>query len=260
MKCNEIIEILEQLSPKRFACEWDNVGLMAGSADSDIHKILVALDCDDAAVEKAVSIGADLIVTHHPLIFGGLKHVTADDLTGRRIIRMIQNHISCYAMHTNFDVKGGMAQLAADMIGIKNVEPLEIICEGEGLGRIGTWEEILTVGQWAERIKQVFGLPTVCVYGNLENEVSKVAISPGSGKDYVSCSNQKGADLLITGDITHHVGIDAVAQNLAVIDAGHYGIEHIFIQFVGGYLKEKTAASGKIQIIEMDKKLPFIIV
>jgi len=257
MKCSEIIEILEQLSPKRFACDWDNVGLMVGSLDAHIKKILVTLDGDDAAIDKAIETGSNLIITHHPLIFNQIKTVTADDLTGRRIIKLIENNISLYSMHTNFDVKGGMAQLAADMIGMRDGEVLETVCEGEGLGRVGTFQELLTVRQWADKIKDIFGLPNVCVFGDLDRIVSRVAISPGSGKDFVSYAIEKEAQLFITGDINHHSGIDANAQGLEIIDAGHYGIEHIFIKFISEYLEKRLLS---FQIVQMDKKLPFIIV
>ncbi|SEW24665.1 Nif3-like dinuclear metal center hexameric protein [[Clostridium] fimetarium] len=260
MKCSEIIEILELLSPKRFACDWDNVGLMVGSPNAHIKKILVTLDGDDAAIDEAIKTGSDLIITHHPLIFNEIKNVTTGDLTGRRIIKLIQNDICVYSMHTNFDVKGGMAQLAADMIGIQDGEVLEDVCEGEGLGRVGTFGESLTVRQWADKIKALFGLPNVCVFGNLERIVSRVAISPGSGKDFVQCAIEKGAQLFISGDINHHSGIDANAQGLEIIDAGHYGIEHIFIKFISEYLESEILASQEVQIVHMNKKLPFVIV
>lgn len=259
MKCSEIIEILEHLSPKKYACEWDNVGLMVGNPDADIKKILVVLDGDDPAIEKAIETGVDLIVTHHPLIFGGLKSIRTDEFNGSRIFSLIQNNINCYSMHTNFDAKGGMAELAADMIGINDCEVLEVILDGEGFGRAGSYEKEMTVREWAERVKNVFGIPQVCVYGDLDTKVERVAISPGSGKDYISASLEKNAQLLITGDINHHSGIDAVAQGLSIIDAGHYGTEHIFIKFISEYLREQFIGSD-LEIVEMDKRFPFVMV
>jgi len=260
MKCSEIIAILEQLSPKRFASDWDNIGLMVGNPDANIKKILVTLDGDDAAIDKAIESGSNLIITHHPLIFNQIKNVTTNELTGQRIIKLVQNNINVYSMHTNFDVKGGMAQLAADMIGMIDGEVLEDICEGEGIGRVGTFKELLTVRQWADKIKDLFGLPNVCVFGDLERIVSRVAISPGSGKDYVQIAIERGAQLFISGDINHHSGIDANAQGLEIIDAGHYGLEHIFIKFISEYLEIKLLSSSNVQIVQMNKKIPFEIV
>lgn len=259
MKCKDIIEILEELSPTRFASDWDNIGLMVGDKDMDVKKILIALDGDDAAIDHAIDFGVDLIVTHHPLIFKKLNKITSDELTGKRLTRLIHNNISLYSMHTNFDVKGGMAQIAADIIGIYDCDVLEQVCEGEGFGRVGSYDD-LSVRQWAERVKQIFNLPNVCVYGDLDRIVNKIAISPGSGKDFIENAVEKGAQLFITGDINHHGGIDANALGLEIIDAGHYGLEHIFIEFISKYLKEKLSKDNEISIIQMPIKMPFVII
>lgn len=255
MKCNKIIEALEELSPKRFACSWDNVGLMVGSASNDITKILVVLDCDDSAIEYAIENGVDMIVSHHPLIFGSLKKVNDESLTGRRVLKLIQNGITVYSMHTNFDIKGGMASLAADYIDMKNPQVLEPEIEDEGLGRWGVYLP-MSVLDWANKVKSAFGLTSVNVYGDLQRQVTRVAIAPGSGKDSVFAAVDLGIELVITGDVGHHTGIDAVAQKCAVIDAGHYGIEHIFINFVSEYLGKKCDC----KILEMPKSIPCTVV
>ncbi len=97
----------------------------------------------------------------------------------------------------------------------------------------------MTVRECCEEVKQAFSLENVKVFGNLERKVKTAAISPGSGRSVISNALQAGVDVLITGDIDHHEGIDAVAQKLTVIDAGHYGVEHIFIPYMEQYLKEK---------------------
>lgn len=112
MTCREIISLLERQSSERFACDWDNVGLLVGDFEQEVHKIYIALDVTEETITEAAEQKADLLLTHHPLIFKGLKKVNTQDFTGRRVFKLIQNNISCYAMHTNFDVKG-MAELAA---------------------------------------------------------------------------------------------------------------------------------------------------
>lgn len=255
MECSKIIEALEILSPPRFACDWDNVGLMVGSKNDEISKILVVLDCDDYAIDYAIENKVDMIVSHHPLIFGGLKKVNDESLTGRRVLKLIQNGIAEYSMHTNFDIKGGMASLAAEYIGMEDAKILEPTDENEGLGRWGVFSS-RTVLEWAKKTKEVFGLASVNVFGDLGKNVTKVAIAPGSGKEAVFAAVDLGLDLIITGDVGHHTGIDAVANNCAVIDAGHYGIEHIFIEFVGSYLKKNVDCT----VITMDTKFPCIVV
>ena len=260
MECKKVIELLEKQSPKSYACDWDNVGLLVGREDKEIQKIYIALDATDEAIEEAIANGADMLLTHHPMIFKGMKRVTQEDFIGRRIIRLIQNDISYYAMHTNFDVMG-MADLAADYLGISDTRVLEITSVSEtgeeGIGRYGSLKKEMTVRECCEEVKQAFSLENVKVFGDLERKVKTAAISPGSGKSVISNALQAGVDVLITGDIDHHEGIDAVAQNMTVIDAGHYGVEHIFIPYMEQYLKREAK---ELEIAVQPLTFPFQII
>lgn len=243
MDCKEVIRLLEQQSPKDYACDWDNVGLLVGREDKEIKKIYIALDATDEAIEEAVAAGADMLLTHHPMIFRGMKQITSRDFIGKRVIRLIQEDMVYYAMHTNFDVRG-MADLAADYLHLSDTEVLDITRESEqgpeGIGRYGNLETEMTLRECCELIKRAFTLENVKVFGNLQKKVHRVAISPGSGKSVISLALRAGVDVLITGDIDHHEGIDAVAQGMAVIDAGHYGVEHIFIPYMEQYIKREA--------------------
>ena len=260
MECKKVIEILEKQSPKSYACDWDNVGLLVGREDKEIQKIYIALDATDEAIEEAIANGADMLLTHHPMIFKGMKRVTQEDFIGRRIIRLIQNDMVYYAMHTNFDVMG-MADLAADYLGISDTRVLGITGVsgrgGGGIGRYGSLKKEMTVRECCEEVKQAFSLENVKVFGDLERKVKTAAISPGSGKSVISNALQAGVDVLITGDIDHHEGIDAVAQNMTVIDAGHYGVEHIFIPYMEQYLKREAK---ELEIAVQPLTFPFQII
>lgn len=246
MRASVIIEKLQELAPRQYAMDWDNVGLLAGRADKEVKKIFVALEITDAVVEEAVGFGADMIVTHHPLIFKPVPSVTDQDMIGRRLVRMIQADISYYAMHTNFDsAPGCMAELAAERIGLISEAPLLAVTENGscGIGKVGVMPEgEMTVRALAEKVKACFELPFVTVYGDMGQQsrmVRRIAISPGSGKSMISDALRAGADVLVTGDIGHHEGLDAGEMGLSIIDAGHYGLEHIFIPFMEGYLNEQ---------------------
>lgn len=260
MECKKVIELLEKQSPKSYACDWDNVGLLVGREDKEIQKIYIALDATDEAIEEAIANGADMLLTHHPMIFKEVKRVTQEDFIGRRIIRLIQNDMVYYAMHTNFDVMG-MADLAADYLGISDTRVLEITSVSEtgeeGIGRYGSLKKEMTVRECCEEVKQAFSLENVKVFGDLERKVKTAAISPGSGKSVISNALQAGVDVLITGDIDHHEGIDAVAQNMTVIDAGHYGVEHIFIPYMEQYLKREAK---ELEIAVQPLTFPFQII
>lgn len=241
MICKEIIEIIEKICPISAACAWDNPGLIVGDADAEIHGIVVALDATDEVIDAVITQKANLLITHHPLIFGKISRVNTGDVVGTRLVKLIRNGINCYAVHTNFDVKV-MANLAASLLGLEAPEVLEVtaVTDGaeEGIGRISDVYES-TAETWINKLKASFELENVIVYGATDKIVKRVAISPGSGKGMVEHAVQKGADLLITGDIGHHDGIDAVEAGLTVVDAGHYGLEYIFIDYMAKYLERE---------------------
>ena len=130
-----------------------------------------------------------------------------------------------------------MADLAAEMLGLANTEVLE----ETGIGRVGKLPAEMTVRQLCELVKERFGLESVKLFGSPQQSVSRVAISPGSGKHMSELALAKGAQVFITGDIDHHEGLDAVEQGMAIVDAGHYGLEHIFIEDMANYLSEHLA-------------------
>ena len=243
MRCKDIMEILEKHSPTDYACEWDNVGLLVGDKEQEIKRIYIALDATDEVIAQAIAEKADMLITHHPMIFGGMKRIVEEDFIGRRIMRLIENHICYYAMHTNFDVLG-MAQLAAERIHLQDAKVLEVTARTqdseEGIGRYGMLAQEQTLAECCELVKEQFGLSHVKVFGDMHASIRKAAISPGSGKSMIEPALEAGVELLITGDINHHEGIDAVACGLNIIDAGHYGLEHIFIEYIQQLLQSHT--------------------
>lgn len=247
MKCREIIEILNRLAPESMACDWDNPGLLVGRRDKEVKRVLVAVDADDAVVEEALRLGADMLLTHHPLIFSPLKKINDDDFIGRRILKLIQGDISYYAMHTNFDAAPGcMAELAAERLQLGETEVLEPMGETEekvpyGIGAFGMLPREMTVREAAEHVKRAFGLPCVSVYGGDKTgqKIQKTAVCPGAGGGTLKQALACGAQVYITGDISHHTGIDAAAEGLIVIDAGHFGVEQIFMDFIKEFLERE---------------------
>ena len=242
MLCKEIVQVIEAAYPREAALDFDNVGLLAGRAEKEVKRVYIALDATDAVIDRAAEAGADMLITHHPLIFSPLKKVTDEDFISRRVVKLIQNDISYYAMHTNYDVLG-MAELSEKILGIRNTDVLDITMEmdgkPEGIGRIGELEKPMTLEECCVYVKHKLNLGSLKVFGDMQAEVSRLAISPGSGKTAIAVAIAKGADVLVTGDIGHHDGLDAVEQGLAVIDAGHYGTEYIFIDDMRRFLEDK---------------------
>lgn len=243
MLCKEIMQVIEASFPTEAALGFDNVGLLAGRSGKEVNRVYLALDATDAVIDRALEWEADLLITHHPLIFSPLKKVNDEDFVSRRVLRMIRNDLSYYAMHTNYDVLG-MAELAEKILGIRDTEVLDVTMEGaegkeEGIGRVGTLESPMTLEECCVYVKHKLNLGSIKVFGDMDQKVCRMAVSPGSGKTSISAALKKGADVLVTGDIGHHDGIDAVEQGMAVIDAGHYGTEYIFLDDMKRFFNEK---------------------
>lgn len=251
MKCSEIIAVLERLAPPSCACDWDNVGLLVGRYDKEVKKIRIALDANDQVVEQAAAEGTDMLLTHHPMIFRGVKAVNDGTFLGRRILKLAAADISYYAMHTNFDgAPGCMADLAADRLGLRDREVLEKLGELDGrpygIGVVGNLEEPMSLRELALLVKEAFGLPFARIYGGDAGRITRVAMCPGSGGSVIDLAKASGASVYITGDVGYHEGTDSVADGMAVIDGGHYGIEHLFIGFMEGYLRRQLGDGVEI--------------
>ena len=132
MLCKEIMRVIEATYPKDAALDFDNVGLLVGRSEKEVNRIYLALDATDSVIESAEKAGADMLITHHPLIFTPLKKVTDEDFVSRRVLKLISNDIAYYAMHTNYDVLG-MAELSEKILGIRNTRVLDVTMSGNGV-------------------------------------------------------------------------------------------------------------------------------
>ncbi len=226
----DVINILDELAPFKLAENWDNSGLQVGSYDLIIKKIMIALDPTLEAVCRASSVGAQLLITHHPLLFRAVSCIDLDTFPGDVIREAVKNDIAVIAAHTNLDsAKKGINYHLAKKIGLADVEVLEpkelYGEEGYGLGVIGNLPESSDLLSVSCLIKEILGLNTVKVIGPDESVVKRIAVVGGSGRDFINIAVKKNADLLITGDIGHHDALTAKTLNINVIDAGHFSTE-----------------------------------
>ena len=239
----DILEKLEQLSPLSMAMDWDNSGFLVGDREAEIHRVLIAVDATKDVVEEAVEKRADLILTHHPMIFKPIKRVVKEDTVGEKIITLARHNISVVCMHTNFDVIG-MADEVADRLDLKNKEVLEVTFEDdiskEGLGRFGELPREMSLKELAELVKLKFRIPNVMMYGESDAIVEKVAICGGSGRSMIPYAIKNGCREFITGDIDYHSALDAMQDGLYLIDAGHFGIEKIFIPYMKDFFAREV--------------------
>ena len=260
MQCKEIMQVIEATYPRTAALDFDNVGLLAGRADKEVNRVYLALDATDRVIERAIEAGADMLITHHPLLFSAVKKVTDEDFITRRIVKLIQNDISYYAMHTNYDV-AKMAELAGARLHLQNQVPLEqtgcVDGVPYGIGCIGEFGMELTAQECCQLVKEAFQLPHVRLFGEKGTKIKKAAVCPGSGKSMIGEALAGGAQIYITGDIGHHDGLDAMDQGLSIIDAGHYGIEQIFIPHMEAWMKTNF---GELEVKRAKQGEPFEVI
>lgn len=359
VKCHELITKLEQLAPKQLAEDWDNIGLLVGSPEQTIHKIIITLDVDQAVVNQAIALGADMIVAHHPVIFKGITNIRTDLPLGSMLADLIKSGIAVYAAHTNLDsALGGVNDILAQKFQLKDSRPLTTVYQekfykvvvfvpeshteivriamteagaghignyshctfqtkgvgtflpllsttpfiGEegrlefveesrietilpahlrsrvinamlaahpyeevaydeylllnkgsscGLGRIGRLGEAVSLGDFINQVKHTLLINSVKVAGSVNAVISQVAVCGGSGAGLIKDAIQAGADVLVTGDVKYHEAQQALAQGLAIIDAGHFATEQPVVQCLTAYLKEQARKNGwNIEIID----------
>ncbi|AVQ27816.1 Nif3-like dinuclear metal center hexameric protein [Fusobacterium ulcerans] len=242
MITKDIINFLEEKYPRSNAEEWDNVGLLVGNNKKDVKKIQLSIDATEKAVDYAAQNNVDMIVTHHPLIFKPLKSIVMSELSGRKIIKLIENGLNLYSIHTNLDSsKDGLNDYILELLEVKKYKIIDINANDEtaGIGRMYTLEEKITILEYADFIKTKMKIKNVRVISNdLKSKVKKIALINGSGMSYWRKVKSLGADLFITGDIGYHDALDAKESGLHLIDIGHFESENCFSELLKKNLEE----------------------
>ena len=222
MKISEIYAFLDNLSPFELQESWDNSGLLLGDFNQEVKKIVLSIDVDESLIDSMDN--DTLLITHHPLIFGGLKQLEFSKYPANLIQKMIQKNISNIAMHTNFDQTHLNEFVATEVLGYK-------IAQKDGfVAYLDIDEEF---DSFAKKVSLAFGLPHArCVKSS--NRVKRAALTTGSG-----CSLLKSidADCFLTGDVKYHDAMEAKSIKLSLIDIGHFESEHFFAQILHRHLK-----------------------
>lgn len=230
-KVNDIINAMEKMAPPFLKEDYDNVGLMVGSKEKGVKRVLLALDCTMAVIEEAKENKVDLIITHHPLLFRKPSKIIREDLQGLKIIELIKNDISLYSSHTNLDsVQGGLNEMIVSVLGLKGgtlIDPSKISgYEESGIGRIVELEEEVEIEEFIKQVKEKLNIDNLrAVIGG--EKVKKIAIINGSGQDFFSKALKMGADCIITGDTSYHFASDYKEMGVTILDPGHFPTEWI---------------------------------
>ena len=238
MRVGDVIRVIEEFAPLGIQEKWDNSGLCIGSPDDEVSSVLIGLDCTPELVDEAVSCGADMIVTHHPLIFSGLKKISPDDQVGAAVIKAVKNGIAIYAAHTSADkVLAGVSGAMAARLGLESVRILDEDGEGTGLGVVGDLPEPLTAAEAMVLVKERFGLKAMRTSKPVEGMISRVAMCGGSGGSLIGAAIASGAQLYISGDISYHNFF--TKDGFMIMDIGHYESEIEIVDILFSLLRKK---------------------
>lgn len=226
----DVVSYLETIAPPALKMEWDNIGLLCGKSDQPVHKILVALDPFMSVCKEAADVGADLIVTHHPLIFGGIHSVTDGNSVGRAILFLASHNISAVNAHTNLDcAPGGVNDVLAETLGLSNItviKPSGVDENGNEWGLLHCGEVAgQSLGSFLSTVKQQLHCDGLR-YVDGGKPVRKVAVGGGSCAGAMLDAVTAGCDTFVTADIKYNQFWDAKDLGLNLIDAGHFYTEN----------------------------------
>ena len=228
MTVKEMYTRFSEKIPEHLREEWDNDGLMCcPDGTAEVYRALITLDVTEEVVDYAIEYGFDLIISHHPLIFKPVSSVVEDNHVSRKLIKLLNNGISLFSFHTRADkVTGGVNDKLAELLGLENVRPFG----DDYLGRIGNIEGECELQDFAYRVKQLTGSDMIR-YSDGYNDVYKVALVGGDGKDYVRQALLAGADTYISGRIGYNLMEEAPEMGINLIEAGHYFTEQPVTEF-----------------------------
>ena len=258
MLCKDIIEIIEKAAPLGLAYPWDNSGFLCGDINKEVKKLYITLDVNMYTIDEAVKEGADMILSHHPIMFGGIKKIDYSTPQGYVIKQLIKNDIALYASHTPMDcAEKGINEMLADKLGIINRKILETnesfkCC---GLGRYGDLKTEMTLSSFAEIVKAALNTPFVRICGDPDTIIKTAAVGGGACDDLIPMAKTMGADVMVTSDMKYHISMDSIESGICVIDAGHYPTEVFVIDIFADLFKDYD-----IEIVKSTEKDVFEVI
>ncbi len=242
MILRQIIDIIESAAPLRWQQEWDNSGLQVGDTDAEISAVLVAVDVTEAVIREAIDKGCNLIISHHPLIFRGLKSLTGATPQERCVISAVRNNIAVYSSHTPIDswlngVSGEMAKRCG-------VSPCRILAPDtadssaeHGLGVIGSLPAPVPFSAFLQTLKSTFAADRLDYTPACKQHIQTVAFCGGAGSDFIQLAAEQGADVYVTADCKYHE-MQAAVGRIAVVSLDHWVSEHFVRDIFISLLKD----------------------
>ncbi len=254
MLIREYLAKFEEVIDPSLQEDWDNSGLQVGNPEAELKGVVVCLDVTREVIDQAIDLGANVIISHHPLIFSGLKSLSYQDVLGAKLIKAIKNDILIYSSHTSCDLApGGINDYFFEKLGLEKISYISQVGENLGYGAYGRVEG-KTSRDLIAMIKEEFDMEDLTLYGDEDQVLSKVGFVGGSGASFIDDALALDLDLYISGDIKHHDAMDAMERGLSILDLSHYNSERHFIDLAAD-LSEKITGQKAYKVYSDPKYL-----
>ena len=242
MTVKDILNCITEVAPLQWQESYDNAGLQVGDLNAEAHKALICLDITEEVVDEAIAKKCDLIISHHPLIFRGLKHLTPETYIERAVMKSIKHDIAMISMHTNLDNSYlGVSRVLAERLGLKNLhllQPSDAEPELCGTGMIGEFEKPMGEVEFLALVADTIGSPCLRHSALLGRKIQKVALCGGSGTPFMSDAIRQKADAYLTADIKYH-DFFVLEGNILLVDGGHFETEQFTKELLCELIRKK---------------------
>lgn len=242
MFVKDILNCITEIAPLHWQESYDNAGLQVGDLNAEAHKALICLDITEAIVDEAIAKNCDVIVSHHPLIFHGLKHLTPQSYIERAVMKAVKHDIAMISMHTNLDNSYlGVSRVLAERLGLKNLHLLQpSVSEPEhcGAGMVGEFDSPMEETDFLDFVAKTIASPCLRHSALMGRKIQKVALCGGSGSPFMQDALRQNVDAYLTADIKYH-DFFVPEGNILLVDGGHFETEQFAKELICGLIQKK---------------------
>lgn len=240
----DLSKFLDTFAPTALAEDWDNVGLLLGNDTAEVNRVMTCLTLTEDVADEAVSTGAQLIVSHHPILFRKVQRITAANAEGRIILKLLANGIAVYSPHTGYDsAVGGINQQLAESLSLSDIDPIRELDDDptSGSGRIGDLETEMSLTDFIDHVKNRLSLHKLQFVSGDDGTIKRVAVACGSAAEFLGDACRKGCDVLVTGEARFHGLLEARSRKTPMVLLGHFASERPAMEHMAKVIGEQFA-------------------
>jgi dinuclear metal center YbgI/SA1388 family protein len=248
VEVRDVLNFMREFAPQTLAESWDNVGLLIGREDRSAERVMTCLTLSPDVAAEAIERKANLVITHHPVLFRGVQQVTHATAEGAMLLGLIENGVSVFSPHTCYDsAESGINRQLAESLQLQNIEPIRPIedaangADAIGSGRLGDLDTPITLGELIDRVKSALKITDTQYVGDVNQTVNRVGVACGAAVEFMQDAASLGCDALLTGEARFHACLEARELKIGLILPGHYATERPALEFLAATLTDEFA-------------------